>query len=37
MIDHDPPADIPIGAVILAVATVVVPLALLFWLMSLYG
>ncbi len=36
MIDRDPPADIPIGAVILAVATVVVPLALLYWLMSLY-
>ncbi len=37
MIDHDQSADIPIGAVILAVAAVVVPLVLLFWLMSLYG
>jgi hypothetical protein len=37
MIDQDQSAAIPIGAIILAVAAVVVPLVLLFWLMSLYG
>jgi len=37
MIDQDQSAAIPIGAILLAVSAVVVPLALLFWLMSLYG